>query len=47
MDEGGEYHTFVVDGPLFTKRLHITNSEAILNSDLWSLNIKEMTLIEK
>lgn len=47
MGEGGEYHTFVVDGPLFTKRLQITNSETILNTDLWSLNIKEMKLIEK
>ncbi|WP_430510520.1 diphthine--ammonia ligase [Gottfriedia solisilvae] len=47
MGEGGEYHTFVVDGPLFTKRLNITESETILNTDLWSLNIKEMKMVEK
>jgi len=47
MGEGGEYHTFVVDGPLFTKRLKIMKAETIINFDLWSLNIKEMKMIEK
>ena len=39
MGEGGEYHTFVIDGPLFKKRLNIIEEEIILNSGLWSLNI--------
>ncbi|PEJ59538.1 hypothetical protein CN692_04930 [Bacillus sp. AFS002410] len=42
MGEGGEYHTFVIDGPLFKERLNIIDSEIILNSGLWSLNIKEI-----
>lgn len=42
MGEGGEYHTFVIDGPLFKERLNIIESETIQNSGLWSLNIKDM-----
>lgn len=47
MGEGGEYHTFVIDGPLFKKKLNITTSETILNHGLWSLNMKEMKMISK
>ncbi|PGS55377.1 diphthine--ammonia ligase [Bacillus sp. AFS041924] len=42
MGEGGEYHTFVIDGPLFKERLNIEDADTILNSGLWSLNIKEL-----
>ncbi|MEE6451160.1 diphthine--ammonia ligase [Gottfriedia acidiceleris] len=42
MGESGEYHTFVIDGPLFKERLNIVDADTILNSGLWSLNIKEI-----
>lgn len=45
MGELGEYHTVVVDGPIFHKRLEITSSETVLNSGLWSLDILEASLI--
>ncbi|CAG8707052.1 5245_t:CDS:10, partial [Cetraspora pellucida] len=31
--EGGEYETFTLDCPLFTKRLHVEESEIIMHSD--------------
>lgn len=34
MGELGEYHTFVLDGPIFNTKLEITQSEVILNSGL-------------
>ena len=42
MGESGEYHTFVIDGPLFKERLNIIDANTILNSGLWSLNMKEI-----
>lgn len=47
MGEGGEYHTFVVDGPLFKERLEIVDADTILNSGLWSLNIKKVQAAKK
>jgi diphthine-ammonia ligase len=47
MGEMGEYHTFVLDGPLFKKKLEITQSEIILNAGLWSLDIQSCRLIDK
>jgi diphthine-ammonia ligase len=47
MGEMGEYHTFVMDGPLFEKKLEITQAEIILNKGLWSLNIQSCRLIDK
>ncbi|WP_158598242.1 Dph6-related ATP pyrophosphatase [Falsibacillus albus] len=44
MGENGEYHTFVLDGPKFHKRLTITASDVVLNSDLWSLDIQACEL---
>jgi diphthine-ammonia ligase len=47
MGEMGEYHTFVLDGPLFNKRLELTNTDIVLNSGLWSLDIKGSKLTKK
>ncbi|MCR8850161.1 diphthine--ammonia ligase [Rossellomorea sp. SC111] len=47
MGEAGEYHTFVLDGPIFSKKIHLVKSGVILNSGLWSLDIEDCQLIEK
>jgi len=33
--ENGEFHTFVVDGPIFKKRIEITKSQTILREGFW------------
>ena len=45
--EAGEYHTLVVDGPLFQKRLEITESEKVLRGEHRFLEIKRITLKDK
>ena len=47
MGELGEYHSFVLDGPIFHHKLHISNSDVVLNSGLWSLDIKSSQLMNK
>ncbi|HET7616007.1 MAG TPA: diphthine--ammonia ligase [Bacillales bacterium] len=47
MGESGEYHTFVTDGPIFTKCVEIEKAETVLNSGLWSLDIQKCRLIKK
>lgn len=47
MGELGEYHTFVINGPIFNAKLEITQSEVVLNSGLWSLDINSCRLVEK
>lgn len=42
MGEGGEYHSFVVDGPIFRERLDIVHAATVLNAGLWSLDIQSM-----
>jgi len=37
--EAGEYHTLVIDGPLFQKRLEITESRKVLRDQHWFLEI--------
>jgi diphthine-ammonia ligase len=39
--ENGEFHTLVLDGPIFKKRLKITRSEETLRERLWFLDILE------
>lgn len=42
--ENGEFHTFVVDGPIFRKKIEITESEAVLKEGFWKhwfLDIKK------
>lgn len=46
--EGGEFETFVLDSPLFTKKLQIISSEKIMDSEnSGHFQIKEMELKEK
>ncbi|MFC1860642.1 diphthine--ammonia ligase, partial [Chloroflexota bacterium] len=39
--EAGEYHSLVIDGPLFTKGIMITEAEKVLRDDYWFLDIKK------
>lgn len=45
--ELGEYHTLAYDGPLFTKRLKILDSEKRLTEECWFLDIKRHDIVEK
>jgi diphthine-ammonia ligase len=45
--EAGEYHTLVVDGPLFKKRVDITKSERVTRGDHHFLEIFEVKLRTK
>ncbi len=45
--EAGEYHTLVIDGPLFRKRLKILRSRMVLRQDRWFLSILEVGLGDK
>ena len=42
--EAGEYHTLVIDGPLFKKRLEITKSEKVTRGDHHFLEILQTEL---
>lgn len=42
--ENGEFHTFVIDGPIFKKRIEIIKSQSILKHNFWKhwfLDIQE------
>ncbi|MFA4915527.1 MAG: diphthine--ammonia ligase [Syntrophales bacterium] len=43
--EGGEYHTFVLSGPMFKKKLKILKSEKIPRGELSFLDISECELM--
>jgi len=46
--ENGEFHTFVIDGPIFKKRIEITKSQTILREGFWKhwfLDIQEYKMI--
>ncbi|MHC1600674.1 MAG: Dph6-related ATP pyrophosphatase [Candidatus Methanospirareceae archaeon] len=45
--EHGEYHTFVVDGPLFQRRVEIIKSNKKFKDGNWILDISEYELSEK
>jgi len=45
--EGGEYHTFVVSGPIFKKRINILKSEKITRDRHCFFDILECELTEK
>jgi len=42
--EAGEYHTLVIDGPLFKQRIHITEATPILKDGYWFLDINRADL---
>jgi len=43
--EKGEYHTFVVGGPLFKGRIDITQSQVIERDGYWFLDIKDFRAV--
>lgn len=45
--ENGEYHTFVIDGPIFKKRIEITDSQKIYRDGYWFLDIRDYLLTPK
>jgi diphthine-ammonia ligase len=45
--EAGEFHTLVVDGPLFKKRLAIRESSKVKRQDHWFLDIQKCDLVKK
>ena len=42
--EAGEYHTLVIDGPLFKQRLEIVKADKVLREGHWFLEIKRSAL---
>ncbi|MFC2019768.1 diphthine--ammonia ligase [Chloroflexota bacterium] len=42
--EAGEYHTLVIDGPLFQKRVEITEAQKVLRDERWFLEISGIDL---
>ncbi|HPJ29775.1 MAG TPA: diphthine--ammonia ligase [Methanothrix sp.] len=45
--EDGEFHTLVLDGPIFNQRIRITRSEPTLRGDLRFLDILEFAVEDK
>ena len=45
--EAGEYHTLVIDGPIFQKRLEILESEHIEREGYWYFQVHETSLKDK
>jgi diphthamide synthase (EF-2-diphthine--ammonia ligase) len=45
--EGGEYETFVFDGPIFKKRIEILEASIVFKKDSGVYMIKTVRLAEK
>ncbi len=45
--ENGEFHTLVLDGPIFKKKIVITGSDPVYREGYWFLKISEFSLQEK
>jgi len=45
--EAGEYHTFVIDGPLFSQRIEILETAKVLREECWFLDILKCDLRPK
>ena len=45
--ENGEYHSFVVAGPIFKQRIEIIKSRPVLRGGYWFLDIQETRLTSK
>ena len=45
--ENGEFHSIVIDGPIFKQRIDIIKSHKILREGYWFLDIQEYQLIPK
>ena len=45
--EAGEYHSLVIDGPLFNKELIVKKGANIKRDNHWFMDIKEVGLVDK
>lgn len=45
--ENGEFHTFVINGPIFKKRVKILKTDVVLKNGYWFLDIQKYQLKEK
>jgi len=45
--EAGEYHTLVINGPMFKQRMEITESRKVLENGLWLLEVSGIELKAK
>jgi diphthine-ammonia ligase len=45
--EAGEFHTFVYDGPVFNKSIHMGDTSLIHRGDRWFLQVTDFSLSEK
>lgn len=45
--ENGEFHTLVVDGPIFKRRIKLTKTRKVFIRGYWFLDIKDYKLAEK
>ncbi|TET61558.1 ATP-binding protein, partial [Candidatus Aerophobetes bacterium] len=45
--EAGEYHTLVIDGPIFKKRIVVLESEIVQRQEHWFLDISRCILEDK
>jgi diphthine-ammonia ligase len=45
--EAGEFHSLVVDGPIFKNRLHIVEAAKVRRENHWFLDIRRCELISK
>jgi diphthine-ammonia ligase len=45
--EAGEFHSLVIDGPLYKKRLEIRETEKVQRENHWFLDIKKCDLVKK
>jgi diphthine-ammonia ligase len=45
--EAGEYHTLVIDGSVFRKRLEVVHSEKVQRGEILYLEISETRLVDK
>jgi uncharacterized protein (TIGR00290 family) len=45
--ENGEFHTLVLDGPIFKKKIVITGSDPVRREGYWFLNITNFSLQER
>ena len=45
--EAGEYHTFVTDGPLFTRKIRILEAGAVSRDGHWYFDIRRCELLPK
>ena len=45
--ENGEFHSLVLDGPIFKKRIEITGTDPVHKEGYWFLNITDFALVDK